>query len=62
MIRGFRTKPYNCCVKNKIINVKKIAIGFYVDYDKISHKYPKVVTAIIDLIRENFGTLTVYKG
>ena len=41
--------PHDCCVANKSIHGKQDTITFYVDENKICHKYPKVVTTIIDL-------------
>ena len=35
-----KNNPYNPCVANSIINGHQITVTLYVDYLKVSHKYP----------------------
>ena len=54
-LRGFVANPYNHCVMNKTINVLQCTIIWHVDYLKISHVNPDVVTAIIFLLLGVYG-------
>ena len=45
---GFVLNPYNPCIDNCMFEVKKCTTVWYVDDNKISHKYPKVVSMIVD--------------
>ena len=49
-------------MSNKTINGKQFKFYLYVGSNKINQKYPKVGTDIIDIIKENIGDLTVYRG
>ena len=59
---GFVINQYDKCVANKTINGKQCTILWYVDDNKISHKDPKVVTEVIDIMKGHFGELTVTRG
>ena len=48
--------------RRKKKNVTHWTIDFYVDNNEISHKDPKVVMEIIDILNEKFEKLTIYKG
>ena len=48
MKEGLEINPYDTCVENKMINVKKCTIVWYVDNNKVSHEDPEVVTQVID--------------
>jgi hypothetical protein len=52
---GFEANPYDSCVANKIINEKQCTILWHVDDLKISHVDPKVVTAVINMVKVAFG-------
>ena len=56
MRHGLNINPYDCCVANKIINVKQCIIAFYVDANKIIHKDPNV-----NFLKEHFEYLAVYR-
>ena len=58
---GFKINPYERCVKNKTINDKQRTIDFYVEDNKISHKDLNFITDIIDILREHFGYLMLYR-
>ena len=45
-----------------MINGEQCTILWYVDDNKISHKDPKVVTEVIDIMQGHFGELTVTRG
>ena len=59
---GFKLNPYDRCVANKIINGKQCTIAWYVDDNKISHEDPKVVTEVLEAIKEHFGDLVINRG
>ena len=59
---GFVLNPYDRCVENKMINGKQCTIAWYVDDNKLSHVDPKVVTEVLDAIKEHFGELVIYRG
>ena len=59
---GWTINPYDKCVANKLINGKQCTIVWYVDDNKVSHKDPKVVTKVIELMKVHFGNLTVTRG
>ena len=45
-----------------MINGKQCTIAFYVDDNKVSHKDPKVVTKVIQMLKHHFGDLKVVRG
>ena len=59
---GFTINPYNKCVANKVINGKQYTIAFYVDDNKVSHEDPKVVSKVIQTLKQHFGDLKVVRG
>ena len=50
------------CVASKVINGKEYTIALYVDNNKVSHVDPKVMTSVIDLMKEHFGDLIIHRG
>ena len=59
---GFKLNPYDRCVANKMIKGKQCTIAWYVDDNKISHNDPRVVTEVLDAIKEHFGELVISRG
>ena len=59
---GFKINPYDKCVANRMINSKQCTIAFYVDDNKVSHEDPKVVSRVIQTMKEHFGDLKVVRG
>ena len=59
---GFVINPYDRCVANKIINGKQCTIVWYVDDNKLSHKDPKVVTEILEIMKKHFGELVIHRA
>ena len=59
---GFVINPYDRCVANKVINGEQCTIVWYVDDNKVSHKDPKVVDEVIELMKVHFGELTTSRG
>ena len=55
---GFVRNPYDWCVMNKMIDGKQCTILWHVDDLKISHMDPAVVTAMLELIDTDYGTIT----
>ena len=45
-----------------MIDGQQCSVVWYVDDNKVSHKDPKIVTQVIDLMKEHFGDLTVTRG
>ena len=52
---GFKINRYDWCIMNKYIEGDQCTIMWHVDDIKTSHRYPKVVTTIIDLISSFYG-------
>jgi hypothetical protein len=52
---GFEINPYDFCVANKTIDKKQCTIVWHVDDLKISHKDPRVVTTILNLLDARYG-------
>jgi hypothetical protein len=63
---GFIPNPYDSCVVNKDIDGNQCTILWHVDDLKISHADPKVVTKIIEMLSQKFGSadapLTINRG
>lgn len=59
---GFKLNAYDKCVANKMINGKQCTIAWYVDDNKISHEDPKVVTEILEVMKNHFGDLVISSG
>ena len=59
---GFTINPYDKCVANKVINGKQCTIAFYVDDNKVSHEDRKVVSKVIQTLKQHFGDLKVFRG
>ena len=56
---GYKLKPYDFCVANKLVNGKQCTIVWYVDDNKVSHVEPKVINELLNKIRFIFGDITV---
>ena len=52
---GFVLNTYDLCVANKIIDGKQCTIVWYVDDNNISHTDEKVVSNILDKLRNILG-------
>jgi hypothetical protein len=52
---GFEVNPYDWCVANKTINGKQCTMLWHVDDIKISHEDPKVVSQMIELLKDAYG-------
>ena len=59
---GFTLNPYDKCVANKLVNGTQCTMAWYVDDNKLSHKDPKVVDALLQEMTNRFGELTVTRG
>ena len=59
---GFDINPYENFISNKMINRNQFTIGWYVDYNKTSHKEAKVVDDMLTIFKETFGDLTITRG
>ncbi len=59
---GFKINPYDRCIANKTINGKQCTIGWYVDDNKVSHEDEKVVTKMLNTIKQHFGDLKISRG
>ena len=59
---GFSINTYYRCVANKMIYGKQCTIVWYVDYNKLSHVDPNVVTGILEEIKKHFGYLVTSRG
>jgi hypothetical protein len=62
---GFKIKPYDWCVTNKMIDGKQCTILWHVDDLKISHVSEDVNTEIINRINDEFGKeapMTITRG
>ena len=59
---GFKINPNDRCVANKSVNGKQCTIAFDLNDNKISHVEHEVVTSVIDIIKEYFSDLTLYRG
>ena len=59
---GFKLNPYDLCVANKITNIKKCTIIWYVDDIKINHVNPAVVDSMIKELTRHFGGLSITRG
>ena len=59
---GFAINPYDKCVANKVINGEQCTIVWYVGDNKVSHKDPKIVDEVIELMIVHFGDLTVSRS
>jgi hypothetical protein len=66
MEHGFELNPYDECVANKIVNGTQCTIVWHVDDLKIAHVDPQVVSNVIKLLQQKYGTvdapLTVCHG
>ena len=43
----FKLNPYDPCVTNKLINVKKMIMVWHIDDIKVSHERKKIVTRMV---------------
>ena len=55
--KGFVVNPYDPCVANKVINGEQFTIVWHVDDLKLSHKDPKVVTEMINYLKNLYEKL-----
>jgi hypothetical protein len=53
--QGFELNPYDPCVVNKTIKGNQFTLTWHVDDIKMSHKYPKEVTNVIDWLKDIYG-------
>ena len=58
----FEINPYDKCVANKLIDSTQCAIAWYVDYNKLRHKNPEVISDIINDAKKVFGELSIVRG
>lgn len=58
---GFKAKPYNHSVANKMISNKQCIVTWYVDDVEASHASEDVVTNVIEKVENEFRKLTVSK-
>ena len=59
---GFELNPYDLCVENASIEVKKCTVCWYVDAHKIGHMDPKVFDKVIKTIEGKFGNMPQARG
>jgi hypothetical protein len=63
---GFEINPYDWCVANKTINGKQCTVLWHVDDIKVSHEDPEVVTQVLKLFEDVYGSkdapLTITRG
>jgi hypothetical protein len=67
---GFIFNPYDPCVANKQVSGKQMTICFHVDDCKVSHISPKIVTRMVNWLRQEYesifedgsGKMTVNRG
>ena len=55
---GFKVKPYDPCVANKMIDGSQFTIVWHVDDLKMSHKNPHVVTKMINHLKKLYERLS----
>ena len=55
---GFKIKPYNPCVANKMIDGKQMTICYHVDDCKLSHRRSKVNDQIIKWLRQEHESIS----
>ena len=58
---GFKLNKYDPCIANKMVNGKQCTVCWHVDDSKIPHKDAKVVDEVIELIRNEFGDITIHR-
>ena len=59
---GFLLNPYDPCVSNTTIDDKQYAIAWYVNDSKISHIQSKVVDSTVNMIKSNYGNISITRG
>ena len=59
---GFTLNPYDKCMSNKMINVKKCTITWHVDDNNISHVNVDIVKEVMEVLQKFFGKFTVTRG
>ena len=59
---GYELNPYDTWVANKTKNEKQCTIGFYVDDNIATHVEDDVLTDLIEVVKEEVGTITVSRG
>ena len=59
---GFEINPYDKCVANKVIEVTKCTIAWYIEDNKLSHKNLKLIQDIINEVKRHFGQLSAVRG
>ena len=59
---GFQLNPYDQCVANKEIKGKQCTVGFHVDDNMAAHADEEVLTAVIEILEEKVGKMTVTRG
>jgi hypothetical protein len=61
----FKINPHDWCITNKMIDGKQCTVLWHMDDIKVSHKNPKVVSAVLEPFEERYGKealLTVTRG
>jgi hypothetical protein len=53
---GFKINPYDWCVADKTINGKQCTVLWHVDAIKVSHEDPEVVTQVLKLFEDVYGS------
>ena len=52
---GFKIKPYDWCVANKMVNGQQLTVVWHVDDIKTSHVDENVVSTMISKLNERYG-------
>ena len=60
--KGFKLKPYDPCVANKIVNGEQMSICWHVDDQMMFHPEEDVLTDFIDYLKGIYGELSVSRG
>ncbi len=55
--QGYKIKPYDGCMANKMVKGKQITICFHVDDCKISHESSNVIDDTIDWLRAEYESI-----
>ena len=53
---GLKLKPYERCISNKVADEHQCTIGWFMDYNKVSHMDNSVNSMIADNIEEKMGS------
>ena len=61
-VEGYILNEYNRCVANKYINGNQCTVARYVDDNKASHVYSRVIDDLLDIIKTHFGEIKITTG